>query len=78
MKAVVAEETITESCGNVFADLGFENPEEELAKAKLVVAPASDFANWTHTNQSRRDSRCRPTDCIEAALWTQRRSRATD
>jgi predicted XRE-type DNA-binding protein len=32
------EETITESSGNVFADLGFENPEEELAKAKLVVA----------------------------------------
>ncbi len=28
--------TITESCGNVFADLGFANPEEELLKAKLV------------------------------------------
>lgn len=32
------EESITESSGNVFEDLGFENPEEELAKAKLVVA----------------------------------------
>jgi predicted XRE-type DNA-binding protein len=31
-------ERITESSGNVFADLGFENPEEELAKAKLVQA----------------------------------------
>jgi len=29
---------ITESSGNVFADMGFENPEEELAKAKLVYA----------------------------------------
>ncbi len=27
---------ITESSGNVFADLGFANPEEELLKAKLV------------------------------------------
>lgn len=25
------------SSGNVFADLGFENPEEELAKAKLTI-----------------------------------------
>ena len=25
------------SSGNVFADLGFENPEEELAKAKLAI-----------------------------------------
>jgi len=38
MNTVESEETITESSGNVFADLGFENPEEELAKAKLVVA----------------------------------------
>lgn len=27
---------ITESSGNVFDDLGFANPEEELLKAKLV------------------------------------------
>src|ERR1700755_3119458 len=27
---------ITESSGNVFADLGFANPEEELLRAKLV------------------------------------------
>ena len=27
---------VTESSGNVFADLGFANPEEELLKAKLV------------------------------------------
>jgi len=31
---------VTPSNGNVFADLGFENPEEELAKAKLVSALA--------------------------------------
>ena len=27
---------VTASSGNVFADLGFGNPEEELLKAKLV------------------------------------------
>ena len=27
---------VTPSAGNVFADLGFDNPEEELLKAKLV------------------------------------------
>jgi len=31
---------VTPSSGNVFADLGFENPDEELAKAKLVSALA--------------------------------------
>jgi predicted XRE-type DNA-binding protein len=29
---------VTLSCGNVFADLGFLNPEEELLKADLVRA----------------------------------------
>lgn len=28
--------SVTPSSGNVFADLGFDNPEEELLKAKLV------------------------------------------
>ena len=28
--------SVTLSSGNVFADLGFDNPEEELLKAKLV------------------------------------------
>ena len=28
--------TVTRGSGNVFADLGFDNPEEELLKAKLV------------------------------------------
>lgn len=32
-----AEIEVTPSSGNVFADLGFEQPEEELAKAKLAV-----------------------------------------
>jgi predicted XRE-type DNA-binding protein len=30
------EKTATPSSGNVFADLGFDNPEEELLKAKLA------------------------------------------
>ncbi len=29
---------VTESSGNIFADLGFDNPEEELARAKLALA----------------------------------------
>ena len=29
-------DNVTASSGNVFADLGFENPEEELLKAKLA------------------------------------------
>ena len=32
------EVKVTRSSGNVFADLGFADPEEELAKAKLVSA----------------------------------------
>ena len=28
---------VTAASGNIFADLGFEQPEEELAKAKLAV-----------------------------------------
>lgn len=32
------DEKIIRSSGNVFADLGFENPEEERAKADLVSA----------------------------------------
>ena len=35
------EVMVTRSSGNVFADLGFANPEEELAKAKLVNALAA-------------------------------------
>ena len=31
-----AEIAVTPSSGNVFADLGFAEPEEELAKAKLA------------------------------------------
>ena len=31
-----AEITVTPASGNIFADLGFDNPEEELLKAKLA------------------------------------------
>jgi predicted XRE-type DNA-binding protein len=34
----VNEPTVTYGSGNVFADLGFEDAEEMLAKAKLAVA----------------------------------------
>ncbi len=29
--------TVTRGSGNIFADLGFENPEEELLKAQIVM-----------------------------------------
>jgi predicted XRE-type DNA-binding protein len=32
------ETTVTRSSGNVFADLGFENAEEELFKARIVIS----------------------------------------
>jgi predicted XRE-type DNA-binding protein len=32
----MTDEKVTQSSDNVFADLGFENPEEEMLKAKLV------------------------------------------
>jgi predicted XRE-type DNA-binding protein len=31
------EMTVTPGSGNVYADLGFENPEEELLKARIVM-----------------------------------------
>jgi predicted XRE-type DNA-binding protein len=39
------EEVVTESSGNVFADLGHANPEEALAKAKLAHAIAAIIAD---------------------------------
>lgn len=38
------EVTVIRSCGNVFEDLGLANPEDELAKAKLVGALAEVIA----------------------------------
>ena len=35
---MVGKAKVTRSSGNVFADLGFDNPEDEHVKAKLVVA----------------------------------------
>lgn len=36
-KAAPKAETVTESTGNVFGDLGFPNPEQELMKARLTL-----------------------------------------
>jgi predicted XRE-type DNA-binding protein len=33
---MIDDDAVTPSSGNIFADLGFANPEEELLKAKLV------------------------------------------
>lgn len=37
MKAKIKKIKVTESSGNVFADLGFKNPEEMMAKANLAI-----------------------------------------
>ncbi len=44
--------TITHSSGNVFADLGFENPEEELLKARIasLLNDTIEAKNWTQTH----------------------------
>lgn len=41
---------IEKSSGNVFADLGFEDPEGELARANLAIAVAKiiDERGWSH------------------------------
>jgi predicted XRE-type DNA-binding protein len=36
-KKGIESTSVTESSGNVFADLGFANPEQELLKARLVL-----------------------------------------
>ncbi len=37
MSSPIKDETVTESCGNIFADLGLENAEEMLAKSSLAI-----------------------------------------
>jgi predicted XRE-type DNA-binding protein len=46
---------VTRSSGNVFADLGFPEPEAELAKAKLAQQIARIVADrgWTQTRAAR-------------------------
>ena len=46
------EVTVTPSCGNVFADLGFEQPELELAKADLSHKIAVELASRKLTQRA--------------------------
>ncbi len=43
------EPGVTESSGNVFADLGFDDPDEELAKAQLtsLIGTIIDARGWS-------------------------------
>ncbi len=47
--------TITRGSGNVFADLGFENPEEELLKARIasLLNDTIEAKNWTQTHTAK-------------------------
>lgn len=49
-------ETVEKSSGNVFADLGFEAPATELAKAELAHASSQIIAahGWTQEEAARR------------------------
>lgn len=51
MKKERDDTTITHGSGNVFADLGFENPEEELLKARIasLLNDTIEAKNWTQT-----------------------------
>ena len=44
------EVEIIEGSGNIFADLGFENPEEELARAKVCLR-IRDLIRERHLSQ---------------------------
>ncbi|CAN5832353.1 hypothetical protein BH24CHL4_BH24CHL4_04070 [soil metagenome] len=50
------DETIEKSSGNVFADLGFEAPATELAKAELAhaISRIIDANGWTQEEAARR------------------------
>lgn len=45
------DSTVTPSSGNVFADLGFEDPDGEAEKARLVIILRSEMErrNWSQT-----------------------------
>ena len=40
----MARKSVTKSSGNLFADIGVNNPEEALVKAKLVRGKLSGFS----------------------------------
>ncbi len=56
MRDMASDETITKSSGNVFADLGFEEPATELAKAELAYAISQIIGlnGWTQAEAARR------------------------
>ena len=60
------EIAVTRGSGNVFADLGFANPEEELLKAQLV-REIRDLL------KRRRRHRPRPQSCLGSSSPTSRR-----
>jgi predicted XRE-type DNA-binding protein len=51
----MAQAKVTRSSGNVFADLGFRNPEEELFKAKLVLSLRREIEKANLTQQEAAD-----------------------
>ena len=61
----------TVGSGNVFKDLGFDRPDEELAKSDLAIQISKIIQQkgWTQ-KKSRRYSRHRPTQSIRAQKRT--------
>jgi predicted XRE-type DNA-binding protein len=52
----IPDRNVEESSGNVFADIGVRNPEEELAKAKLMllIKRAVESQRLTQTQAAKR------------------------
>lgn len=55
-KSKAVDERVELSSGNVFADLGFRDPEERLLKAKLAyeIAQLIEQKGWTQTETAER------------------------
>jgi predicted XRE-type DNA-binding protein len=61
-KPSVGSEKVELSSGNVFADLGFEDSEERLLKAKLAtkIAQLIEKKGWTQTQTAQRTALDQP------------------
>ena len=61
-RAIAKREKVEISSGNVFADLGFENSEERLLKAKLAtrIAQFIEKKGWTQAQTAERTALDQP------------------
>ena len=48
----VSEETITSSCGNIYADLGLPQPDQRMAKSVIALAISDELKSRKMTQQA--------------------------